>query len=182
MMPTSQSLIVRTARGDQGAFEELHSRFQGLVRAIAMRVLGASADADDVCQEVFFALWRDAGRYDPSRASPQTWIGLIARRRAVDCLRSKLRHKTAAVDESIREPSLCRDGLERYARSEDLARAQAAMARLPEAHRAALSLVYFGGMTGAEVAQAQQVPRAAVKTRLWRGIQRLKVQLEHDAA
>jgi RNA polymerase sigma-70 factor, ECF subfamily len=181
MVTTNQALIKRVSLGDNRAFEELHSRFQGLVRAGATRVLGTGADVDDVCQEVFFTIWREASRYDANRGSLTTWIGILTRRRAVDCLRSRLRHKTTELDEAINGGFNRHDGLAACERKEDTRRATQAMARLPEAHRAALSLVYFGGMTGREAAEVQEVPRAALKTRLWRGIQRMRLWMGNDA-
>lgn len=175
---TGQELLKRVAQGDSAAFEEFHDRYRGLVRAGATRVLGSCADIDDVCQDVFITLWREANRYDPSRGSLNTWIGLLARRRALDCLRSKLRHKAGAFDEVVNGGTTNRSGVDDCVRSEDAERAREAFEHLPQAHRAALKLVYFGGMTGRQVAAAQQVPWAAVKTRLWRGIQRLRADLD----
>lgn len=180
---TSQDLMLSVARGDRVAFNEVYERFQGLVRSAAMRVLGPGQDVDDVCQEVFISLWRDAKLYDPTRGSPSTWIGLLARRRAVDSLRSKIQRKmkVGAFDETWQD--IPDDRMSDHCElAEAKARARDVISRLPDDQRAAVTLTVMSGLKGRQVAAIQRVPSATVKTRVRRGVMRMRCMLEQDAA
>jgi len=181
---TSQELLLRVAQGDRAAFDEVHDRFRGMVRAAATRILGRSQDVDDVCQDVFFSLWCQAGRYDPERGSPSTWIGLLARRRAVDCLRSKLHRevKTAHIGEVFAAGQKTADVTAICQESESAGRVKDVIARLPEDQRTAVSLSLLGGFKGRHIAAIQRVPHATIKTRIRRGLERMRVLMAQDAA
>jgi len=182
---TSQELLLRVAEGDRQAFEAVHDRFKTMVRAVVARTLGRSGDVEDVCQEVFLALWRQADRYDPQRGAPSTWIGLLARRRAVDALRSKLQHGKTSGDltEGYIMAASPNDALSGRELEEDLVRIRKVIAKIPEEQRSAIALSVFGGFKGKHIAAIQRVPHATVKTRLRRGVQRMRsMMLEADAA
>src|SRR5215468_8402134 len=100
----SGALIARIARGDREAFGRLYDACAGPAFGLIRRVLRDPEAARDVLQEVFWQVWREASRYDPSRASPEAWILMRAKSRAIDRLRSiRRRDKTfvPAVDESM---------------------------------------------------------------------------------
>jgi RNA polymerase sigma-70 factor (ECF subfamily) len=80
---TAETLLRRLSAGDQQALGEFYDRYAGLVNALALRVLRDVADAEDVVQEVFVQVWRQASRFDPSRGSPEAWLCTVARTRAL---------------------------------------------------------------------------------------------------
>jgi RNA polymerase sigma-70 factor (ECF subfamily) len=180
---SNEDLLLRVAREDREAFAELHDRFKGLVRAAATRVLGSCAEVDDVCQEVFLSLWKEASRFDPARGSPSTWIGLMARRRAVDSLRVKIHRglKVRCFDDDASSIPHDPHIVGACERKESTVLAREVMARLPEDQRTALTLTFFRGLKGRHIAALQKVPDATVKTRLRRGIQRMRGMLDTEA-
>ena len=82
-------LFPAMASGDEAALRTLYSRTSGKLFGIIVRILGSTADAEDVLQEVFVAAWHNAGRYDERRASPISWLCVMARNRAIDRLRTR---------------------------------------------------------------------------------------------
>src|SRR5262249_26792373 len=82
------ALIARIARGDREAFSLLYDALAGAAFGLIKRVLRDTAASEDVLQEVFWQVWREASRYDPGRSSPEAWILMRAKSRAIDRLRS----------------------------------------------------------------------------------------------
>src|SRR5512132_152932 len=81
-------LIQQVAKQDREAFSQLYDRSSSLVFSLAMRMLKVRSDAEDLLQEVFVQVWRQASNYSAERGSPEAWIIDIARRRAIDKIRS----------------------------------------------------------------------------------------------
>ena len=94
-------LIQRAAAQDREAFSQLYDHFSSLVFSLAMRMLRAQTDAEDLLQEVFIQVWRQAGSYNQERGSPEAWIINIARSRAIDKLRSMRRREQSFVQPMI---------------------------------------------------------------------------------
>jgi RNA polymerase sigma-70 factor (ECF subfamily) len=106
---SDEQLLSEIAAGNQTAIGELYDRYQGLIYGMAIRITGDRTLAEDVLQEVFLGLWRNAARYVPERASARTWILTIAHHRAVDFVRrrrptSELPAAGAPVDRSLTAP------------------------------------------------------------------------------
>src|SRR5919107_445544 len=85
------ALLHRMADGDETALAALYDRWSTRVHTIAFWMLKDADDAEDVVEETFWQAWRNAGRFDRSRASPSTWLTMIARSRALDRLRAERR-------------------------------------------------------------------------------------------
>lgn len=176
-------LIEQTAKRDREAFSELYDRFATLVFTLAMRMLRARDDAEDLLQEVFVQVWRQAANYSRERGSPEAWIINIARSRAIDKLRSRRRMEEALVltDDPARAEST--ENVEsQVADSEARLTMNSALANLPEAQRRVLELAYFDGLTQSEIAARLKEPLGTVKTRMRLGIQRLRDLLGTRAA
>src|SRR5512147_784538 len=84
MPPGPQPLLVRASTGDQAAVRECLARFGPIVWGLARRMSPTRSDAEDAAQEIFLDLWAHGGRYDPSRASEEAFVAVIARRRLID--------------------------------------------------------------------------------------------------
>jgi RNA polymerase sigma-70 factor, ECF subfamily len=175
-------LIKQVANQDRDAFGQLYDRFSTLVFTIAMRMLKARSDAEDLLQEVFVQVWRQAQSYKAERGSPEAWIVNIARSRAIDKIRSIRRMEKSFVltDDPARAESS--DNVESsVAESEARMAMNSALANLPETQRKILELAYFGGLTQTEIATRLAEPLGTVKTRMRSGIQRLREMLGAQA-
>ena len=141
-------------------------RFGGLVWSLTSRYVPTRSDAEDVVQEVFTDLWKSARRFDPSKASESTFVGLIARRRGIDWLRKHSRQpKLEVISDDIEQPeqtSACAPF--------DADRIKLALQKLPEATQRLFSLHFDEGMTHPEIATETGLPIGTVKTKLRRGL------------
>ncbi|MGL4174390.1 MAG: RNA polymerase sigma factor [Actinomycetota bacterium] len=177
MSPSSEEVIGRQLRaGDDSALQECYAMYGPTVLSYLRRYVGHD-EAEDVLQRTFLDVWRGAARYDPAQ-SLGGWIFTIARRRAVDTLRSR---RTTVVSVDVLREVVGDDGrdiAEKYAWSADL---RTAMSRLPQAQRQALEMAYFEDRTQKEIAHELDVPVGTVKARMARGTRAL-ADLLHDNA
>jgi RNA polymerase sigma-70 factor, ECF subfamily len=168
-------LIQQVAKQDRDAFSQLYDRFSTLVFSLAMRMLKARSDAEDLLQEVFVQVWRQAQSYSAERGSPEAWIVNIARSRAIDKIRSIRRMQKSFVltDDPARLESS--ENVESSAaESETRLAMNSALANLPDTQRKVLELAYFDGLTQSEIADRLAEPLGTVKTRMRSGIQKLR--------
>ena len=168
-------LIQRVANQDRAAFSQLYERFSTLVFTLAMRMLKARSDAEDLLQEVFVQVWRQARGYSAERGSPEAWIINIARSRAIDKSRAirRIENSFLLTDDPVRAESSDSAESSRAA-SESRLTMNTALANLPDTLRRVLELAYFDGLTQTEIAQRLAEPLGTVKTRMRSGIQRLR--------
>ena len=94
------ALLLRIREKDERAIEALYARYSGPLYSLAYQVTGADRFAQEVVQEVFVAVWKDAGRFDPSRGALSSWLFALARHKAIDLVRKEanVRKHTADVD------------------------------------------------------------------------------------
>ena len=175
--PTDEVLATRVAAGDRDAFAELYDRYARRVYVVAAHLLGP-ARAEDVVQDAFAALWRNAHSYDRRRSAFATWFLAIARHRAVDELRRRrIEQRVLAVEpvdqllaEAADDSAGVGEVVSRRDRDEALLRA---LATLPPEQRRTIVLAYFGGLTHVEIAAALDEPLGTVKKRLQLGLRKL---------
>ena len=166
----SSTVLQRIASGEPGALAELYDRFAGLVHGLSLRILRDPADAEDVVQEVFVQVWRQAGSFDPGRGSLQAWLCMIARSRALD----RLRRRSARREDPEDEAPAPGDS----PTPEHTLAVRKALLALPEEQRRALELAYYEGLTQSEIAQRLGHPLGTVKTRIRSAMIRLREVLE----
>jgi RNA polymerase sigma-70 factor (ECF subfamily) len=169
------ALIVAVARGDRAALALLYDRFSPVVYAVALRMLGNRADAEDVVQEVFLQVWKRGETFRPDRGSFQCWLFTIARNRALariraaHTMRKSLAHfrqdPGASVSQPVSGP---------VDREESSLALHSALTWLPDEQRLVLELAYFDGLTQSEIAARLDEPLGTVKTRIRLGLERLK--------
>lgn len=180
--PEDRELMRRVAGGDRTAFASLYDRHSPQTFGLLCRMLRRRAEAEELLQEVFLQVWRDAGRYQPDGASPRGWIFMIARSRAVDRLRASVareRRETATVENDPPAPaSLGPSGPERLEERERKARVGSALAELPPEQRQAIECAFFEGFTHSEAAERLGVPLGTVKSRILLGMRKLREALE----
>jgi RNA polymerase sigma-70 factor (ECF subfamily) len=176
-------LIHKVAKQERDAFSHLYDRCSSLVFALALRMLRVRSDAEDLLQEVFVQIWRQAANYSEDRGSPEAWIINIARSRAIDKLRSIRRmEKNFVLSEDPARVESSANVESSAAESEVRMTMNSALATLPEAQRRVLELAYFDGLTQTEIAQRLAEPLGTVKTRIRSGIQKLREVFRTQAA
>jgi RNA polymerase sigma factor (sigma-70 family) len=169
-------LVALVAERDAGALEALYDRYGKVAYSLARRILTDETLAQDVVQEVFLSLWRDAGRFDARRGTVATYLLSVTHHRAVDVVRREenLRRRRASDDVLEFEPDPGTGVEAEVEAAERRAEVRAALQQLPPAQREALALAYFGGYTQREVANLVGVPLGTVKTRMAAGMRKLK--------
>lgn len=168
------ALLARIVDRDERAVEALYARYSGPLYSLAFQVTKAERFAQDVVQEVFIALWRDAARFDPSKGAVGPWLFSLARHKAIDLVRREqnVRKRTADVD---LEFEVAADDVDHEAwvriRQE---RVREAIEALTPIQREALELAFFGGLTHVEVAERLEIPLGTAKTRIRSALLRLR--------
>ena len=148
----------------------LYDRYSSIVYAVALRVLGDTAAAEDVMQEVFMRLWRSPETFDASRGSLGPWLAVIARNRAIDVLRK--RHPETDIEDVVVsvEPDMAGEA----ERARALEKVRGALGAMPPARRSALEMAYFEGLTHTEIAAKTGEPLGTIKTRIRAGLVALR--------
>jgi RNA polymerase sigma factor (sigma-70 family) len=174
-------LVELVAQRDADALEALYERYGRPAYSLARRILTEETLAQDVVQEVFLSLWRDARRFDAGRGTVATYLLSMTHHRAVDVVRREenLRRWRTSKEglELEADPDPKARGEEQVEATERRAEVRAALKDLPEAQREALLLAYFGGYTQREVAALVGVPLGTVKTRMAAGMRKMKAAL-----
>lgn len=175
-------LIRAVAEGTGEAVSELYDRYAGMLMALALRILGDPAAAEEVLQEVFVQVWNQAGRYDGRRSSVSTWLVLITRSRSIDRLRSRQVKQRAltAVRQERSDAHTSPAGVRYVLMNERRERLEEEMARLPAEQRQVLEMAFFGGMTQSEIAATQDIPLGTVKTRTLLAMKKLRQALKQE--
>ena len=170
------ALIRGVAAGDHEAFAEFYDRWSGRLLALIVQILVDRAQSEEVLQEVFLEIWRTAPAFSPSRGSARAWAVTMARRRAIDRVRSS----QAARDREdqwrgyMPDTDLTLQTVEDRLVGEEVRRALDAVG---EPQRSTLVMAYFTGLTHTEIARRTGVPLGTVKTRIRNGIARLRKEM-----
>jgi RNA polymerase sigma-70 factor, ECF subfamily len=167
-------LLERVAGGDPRAYRAIVERHMRGVHAFVYRMLGSRAEAEEVCQESFLRLWQQADTF-VARAKPSTWLYRVAHNLAIDRLRRRRETSHSAGIEEV--PNSERPSLHVY--DKQVAEAvERALSELPERQRAAISLVFYQGLSNAEAADVIGVKVRALESLLARGRQQLRERLQ----
>lgn len=182
--PHDVDLVLRMAQGDEQALGQLYDRFGSVMYAVAFRVVGQQADAEEVVMEGFSQAWREAPRFDQARGSVAAWLTMMTRSRALDLVRSQSRREritdTAAREEPTAGPAMSAGFPSPGATVLDDERKKAvtaAMASLSPPQRQAIELAYYDGLSQSEIADRLKEPLGTIKTRMRLGMQKLREAL-----
>jgi RNA polymerase sigma-70 factor, ECF subfamily len=170
-------LLGRVATGDQVAFVALYDATSAKLYGIILRILRRRDIADEVLQEVYVKIWDRAADFDPSRASPITWMSTIARNRALDETRKAKPLSIEETPQALNVPSSDPHPLEALERSQDVAALMACLDRLDPQRREIVMLAYLNGSSREELSQKFGHPVATIKTWLHRSLAQLKACL-----
>lgn len=169
-------LLARVAAGDRGEpLEELFRRYAGRLYGLGLGLLGDAGLAEELVQESFVRLWRQAPRFDPGRGTVGTFVFALARRIAVDLWR---RPSSRPLLIDAPGPAWPRALVDPAAGVVDGVVVRRALDALSPAHRQVIELSYGGGLTQAEIARQVGVPLGTVKTRTYHALRALKLVLE----
>lgn len=174
-----QNLIAAVAEGDADAFQTLYQRHQCRILNFLIGLVGNRAQAEEVLNEVFLAVWRSADRFE-GRSQPLTWLMSIARNQAISVLR-KQREVTGVMDEVTYDLADDADGPERQAeKSADADVLRRCIDMLSPAHRTIVDLVYYQERSVSEAAKILSVPQNTVKTRMFYARKKLSGMLQEQ--
>lgn len=182
-------LIKAVAEGDPDALAVLYDRHAGALFSLCLRTLRDAEEAEEVLEDVFWQLWRQARQFDPTRGSALAYLVTLARSRAVDRLRARdrrVRLRRAVPDSLLGESLLGASTIAPTPLQEALvlerqARVRLAMADLPAAQREAVELSFLEGLSHPEISTRLGEPLGTIKTRIRNGLLRLRDSLR-DAA
>jgi RNA polymerase sigma-70 factor (ECF subfamily) len=169
-------LIKQIVDKDEKAFERFYDRFAALVYSLALRILRNKVDAEELTQDVFLRVWREAVNYQASRGPVEAWLITMTRSRGIDKLRSLSRKNknTQSLDD-------CFD-IEDTAQSSAPAEARLTigglLGEISDVQRSVLELAYFEGLSQSEIAVRLDLPLGTVKTRVRDGLKHLRELLE----
>lgn len=178
------ALIRRVANGDVSAFEEFYEAASGLLFSVALRMLQRHEDAEELLQEVFVKIWKDAASYDPRRGAPLAWALTITRHKAIDRIRSTTRrlrlHEEAEQEAQITDAPTAGPAREAD-RTESASAVRSSLTSLPQDVRQTVELAYFGGLSQSQIAEKLSLPITTVKSHIRRAMMTLRHSLRDFA-
>jgi RNA polymerase sigma-70 factor (ECF subfamily) len=174
------ALVHRLLRRDVRAFEQLYDRHSRIVYGLVLRILQQASTAEEVVQDVFLQLWRNAGQYQSARGPFVPWLLTLARNRALDNLRLKSERQRRREDQTEELPQIAQapeyeKALDEKRRAEVV---RSLIGSLNAQQKRAIEMAYFEGLSHSEIAAALQEPLGTVKSWIRNGLLRLKEGLQ----
>ena len=166
--------MTRCAGADHAAFDELYHLTSRRLYGTVLKVLRSPDHAQEVTQEIYVEVWKQASRYAQEKGSVLAWMSTMAHRRAVDRVRSV--SSEVARDERYAFVDLARESdevWESVAQKYDVERVRGAIGTLTPIQRQAVQLAYYEGLTQSQISAALNLPLGTVKTRIRDGLKRL---------
>ena len=173
--------MTRIAAGDPEALGDLYDRYGRVVFGVLYRMLGDAQASEEVMQDAFHAVWRQARTYRPDRGAVRTWLMAIARNAAIDRRRMKRRPREVTIDESaisLGDEASVEMDVAAALRAE---RVRAVVAALPPEQRRVLHLAFWGGLSQTEIAARAGMPLGTVKSRLRLAMAKLRDELADES-
>ena len=174
-------LLAATARKDPAAFAELYDATKRKLFGIALTVLRRRDLAEDVTQEAFIRIWRNAASFDPARGMPITWMATIVRNLAIDVKRSPAAEPTDDAELTV-IPFTGRSALEELEANDDHRRLREAMQSLDPMRRKLVIAAYINGESREELAARFGAPVNTIKTWLRRAVLDMRATIEEVEA
>ena len=176
-------LLMKIKKKDQSAFGQLYDRYSALIYTMVLRIVKSSEEAEDLLQEIFVQIWNKAEMFSESKGSVYTWIMTIARRKAIDRLRSKeniYKGSRLDVDRTLELPDAAYqvNPLAAAISEEYESLMKSALSLLNADQRTILELSYYEGYTQAQISDRLGVPLGTVKTRMRQGLIKLRDYLK----
>ncbi len=170
-------LLHAVARGERPALATLYERTSAKLFGICMHLLGSETEAEDVLQEVYITVWQKAGRFEDGRASPITWLAVLARNKSIDRLRLR-RLRTESIDSAADVADETDSALELLEQGEERERLKQCLDELEGRHQAMIRAAFMDGASYSQLAEREEVPLGTMKSWIRRGLLRLRGCLE----
>ena len=176
--PSDLELMQGIQQGEPDALSELYDRYNGIIKALILRVIHNEAEADDLLQEIFMEIWNQAKNFSAQKGKPLGWMVTLARRRAIDGLRKKQAYARAEErlqSETEQQP----DAWVHNTTETEISRGDTreligkVIDSLPLPQQQAVELAFFQGMSQREIAAKTNTPLGTVKTRLELGLKKI---------
>ena len=176
--PSDLDLMQGIQAGDADALSQLYDRYNGILKALILRVIHNEAEADDLLQEIFMEIWNQARNFSAQKGKPLGWMVTLARRRAIDGLRKKQAYARAEErlkNETEQQPDAWVNNAteEEILLSDTRSLIRKVIAGLPPPQQQAIDLAFFKGMSQREIAAKTNTPLGTVKTRLELGLKKI---------
>ena len=176
--PTDLDLMVAIQAENPEALAQLYDRYNGILKALILRVIHNEAEAEDLLQEIFMEIWYQAKNFSAQKGKPLGWMVTLARRRAIDGLRKKQAYTRAeerlqAETEQQPEAWVHNTTEEEITFSDTRIIVRNVINSLPPAQQQAIDLAFFHGMSQREIAANTNTPLGTVKTRLELGLKKI---------
>jgi RNA polymerase sigma-70 factor (ECF subfamily) len=172
-------LISLAGNADPGAFATLYDRHSRSAYSLAYRIMGERQAAEDLAQDAFIKVWRNAASYRAERASVRTWILSIVRNQGIDQLRAKAARRR--MQEKVEASAPRYEPSEAFAQvwhDARLGRVREARDALPHVQQQVLELAHFSDLTHMEIAERLRLPLGTVKGRMRLGVKKLRNNTE----
>src|SRR5947209_5390013 len=177
-LPSDVDLMLGIQSGDADALSQLYDRYNGIMRALILRIIHNETETDDLLQEAFMEIWNQAKNFAAEKGKPLGWMVTLTRRRAIDALRKKQAY--ARAEERLQaQPEQQPLAWVQNATENDIEAGdtRVLMAKvinsIPEAQQQVIELAFFQGMSQREIASHTNIPLGTVKTRLELGLKKI---------
>jgi len=186
--PTDLELMYGIQNENPEALSKLYDRYNGILKALILRVVHNESEADDLLQEIFMEIWNQAKNFSAHKGKPLGWMVTLARRRAIDGLRKKQAYARAEErlqSETEQQPDAWVHNTteQEISFGDTRVLVRKVIEGLPPAQREAIELAFFRGMSQREIAANTNTPLGTVKTRLELGLKKIYdglKELEHE--
>ncbi|MBQ8106403.1 MULTISPECIES: sigma-70 family RNA polymerase sigma factor [unclassified Afipia] len=163
-------LLASVAKGDEAAFERLYAATRAKLFGVVLRILRRQDLAEEVVQEAYVKIWHSAGQFNPSLASPITWMVSIARNRAIDVVRKRSEASIEDEPSAMEIASDIPDPLARREMTEELKRILECVGQLDPERQKLVLLAYYNGWSREQLSEKFNTPLNTVKTWLRRSM------------
>ncbi|MEP6603133.1 MAG: sigma-70 family RNA polymerase sigma factor [Spartobacteria bacterium] len=175
---TDLELMLGIQAEDPEALSQLYDRYNGILKALILRVIHNEAEADDLLQEIFMEIWNQAKNFSPQKGKPLGWMVTLARRRAIDGLRKKQAYARAGERlqaETEQQPDAWVQNTteDEINLSDTRVHLRRVLRSIPLPQQQAIELAFFRGMSQREIAADTNTPLGTVKTRLELGLKKV---------
>ena len=180
-----QELIKRIADGSSEALRSLHELVSRPLFSLALKMLSSRLEAEEVVQDVFVSVWKNARKFEPGKAKVFTWMTVLTRNKCIDKIRTRQRRIPTADtrddgDQIVAEVEGT-TAADELAKKERLKTVKSALNTLPPEQQEAVELAFFKGLTYVQVAERLGISIGTAKSRIRYAFQRLRGQLKPDA-
>lgn len=181
-----EALIASAAQGDHASFQLVYERTHTHLFGLAVRMLGQGHAAEDVLQEAYVSIWKNAASFrneiNGQTIQAMTWLIAIVRNKALDALRARVRREESELpdsgdvdqDEIVATTSLAPSAMQMLEQATQALHIDGCMKALDASHRQTLALAYYQGLSHSEVAAQMGAPLGSVKAWIRRGLEKLK--------